>query len=139
MHGVRADEVVVVQDHSDLVRELCQLVYQGAHQRLDGRELGRTQRGKDPFAYSRFDALKRAKEVREETRRVVVCFVEGDPGDGSSIFRTINSPFAKQGGLAETGRSGDEGQPASFTGGEGIAQARAATRLGRTCGRAAWS
>ena len=58
--------------------------------------------------------------------RVVVCFVQGEPGDRSfTTLRMVGRPFAQQCGLAETRRGGDERQGTSLAGGEDIAQARA--------------
>ena len=62
---------------------------------------------------------------RLETRRVVVHFLKGDPGDGSSTLRTLGSPFAKQGGLPEPRRGGDERQLTPLGPVEAFAQARA--------------
>ena len=50
MDRIRIDQVVVVEDHGDLVCDFGQLVDQDPHQRLDGRHLRRTQRGQDPLA-----------------------------------------------------------------------------------------
>jgi hypothetical protein len=66
--GFRADQVVVVQDHRDLSFDAGQLVDEGAHHRLDGRKLRRTQRGQDPLTDVPLDGPKRAGSLSDSSR-----------------------------------------------------------------------
>jgi len=60
--------------------------------------------------------------VGPKTGRVVVVFVQRDPGDGPLGAR---GPFAQQRGLAKAGRRGDEGELAVQTRVQPLDQARA--------------
>ena len=106
MDRIRIDQVVVVEDHGDLVCDFGQLVDQDPHQRLDGRHLRRTQRGQDPLADPLFDLLERTHQVGQERAG---SLSERSRETQATDFPSLEllRPIAEQGGLAEARRGGD--------------------------------
>ncbi|NIV35263.1 MAG: hypothetical protein GWN58_39150, partial [Anaerolineae bacterium] len=128
MNRLSRDEVVIIEDEGvGATRVLVvgtglgtgdsrDLVDQASQKHLDRRRLGSLERVQ--HALSHDGSLVRAPgqrlegggEVRQETGRVVVAFVKGDPGDrqGRATPAPVVGPFAQQRGLAKAGRRGDE-------------------------------
>jgi hypothetical protein len=65
--------------------------------------LGRLERCQQLSAYSYPDSLERFAKVGNETRRIVIPFIQQQPGDRPPAAR---DPFADEGGLIKTGRGG---------------------------------
>jgi hypothetical protein len=84
-HSVDAlgiDEVVVVEDHTDLSGEIGQLVDEGTQHRLHPRWLWRAQRGEDAFAEALpYGLPERSNEIGEEPDGIVVSLIQREPGD----------------------------------------------------------
>ena len=102
------EDVVVVEDEHDIARDGGDVVEQGRQRRLGWRGLRRLEHGQHPFADPGRDRLQGRDQVGQEAAGVAVAFVERQPRHRSPAAR---DPFADQGGLAEAGRSGDQGQP----------------------------
>src|SRR5919112_699000 len=88
----------------------------------------RAQRGQDSLA----EALprrppERSDEIGEEPDGIVVSLVEREPGYGPSLAAL--EPLEEQRGLAEAGRGGDQGQPASRLPLEPLGEARTRDQL----------
>ena len=100
------NEMIVVEDEQERVREGGDVVEQGNKDRFDLRWLGGLEGTQRPFPNLWRHCPERGDQVFEEARRVAIGFVEREPGD-----RTIatGDPFAEQGGFAKARRGGDEG------------------------------
>ena len=112
VHRGRVDNVVVVQDEDEGLRDGGDLVEQSCQERIRRRWLGGLERSQCPCANTRGDRLQRCYEVRQEAGRVAIPFVKRQPGPENRRFSAIASrePFADQGGLAKTGGRGDQDQ-----------------------------
>ena len=86
---------------------------------------GRAEDGQDAFPYPGRDRLQRRDQVGQEAGGVAIAGVEGQPRRRSPAAR---DPLADQGGLAEAGGRGDQGQPGA--GGEAVVQPLHQSRSG---------
>ena len=102
--------MVVVQDKDEIVRDGGDLVEQGCQKQFDRRRLRRLKRGSTtPRQCLRRDRLQSRDEVSQKTSRVVIPFVQRQPGD-RLVRTTGGNPLADQRGFAKAGGGGDEGQ-----------------------------
>src|SRR5439155_26672764 len=101
------DRVVVVQDEDEPVRERGEFVEQGRQDRFGRRWLRGLERSQNLSSNIRRDHPQSGDEVRQEASRVVVTFIQRQPG-GRSL--ATGEPLADQRGLPEAGRGRDEGQ-----------------------------
>src|SRR5215213_5031708 len=130
MDALGIDPVVVVEDHSDLSREIGDFVDKNTQHRLHPRWLWRAEHGQDTFAEALpYGSPKRSNEVREEPDRIVVSFIQRHPGDGLVTSLAVLQPLDEQSGLSEASRSGDQGQLATGFSLESGGQPRARDQL----------
>ena len=84
------DQVVVVQDEDERVREGGDVIEQGRQDRVDGRWLRRLQHTQYTLSNRRRNGLQRSDEVQEKAGGVVLPFVQRQPGNWSlAIERPI--------------------------------------------------
>ena len=102
----------------DVLEERCQ-------RRLERHWLRRPEQGQHAGADPGRNRLQRGDQVGQEPAGVAVTLVKRQPCHGSPAAR---DPLADQGGLAEAGRGGDQGQPAA--GGQAAVQALHEARAG---------
>ena len=102
------EDVVVVENEDDVARDGGDVVEQGRQRRFGRRGLRRLEHGQHPVSDPGRNRLQGRDQVGQEAAGVAVAFVERQPRRRSPAAR---DPFADQGGLAEAGGSGDEGQP----------------------------
>ena len=107
MDPCRVDEVNIVQHQDKWLGRGGNVVDQGCHHRLDQGDLRGPQQAQDITAQGPLHLLQGSDEVLHKAHRVVVAFVQGEPGDSP---RTMTDPLAEQRRLAKAGRSRDEGQ-----------------------------
>src|SRR5215831_18653832 len=81
------NHVVVVQDEDERVSYGGQVIEQGRQNRFGWRWLRGLERTQDPCSGSGRKSLQSSDEVRQKAGRVVLPFVQGQPGD-----RSLNSP-----------------------------------------------
>src|SRR5215204_3081204 len=98
MDLIGVDEMVVIENYGQVVREVGELVDKGACQPFNGRRSWRTQRGENTLPDLLLDSLERGHQVGEKACRVVVCFVERNLGD---------TLFVRPGGAERCRRDGD--------------------------------
>src|SRR3712207_3579517 len=110
--GFGIDQVVVVEDYEQLVRNASYLVDQGSRQRFDTWWFRRMQRRENTLPDPLLDRSQCGYEISQEPRRVVVSLVKRYPGHGPLAAHPALRPFDEQGGLAEARRGGEERQPA---------------------------
>ncbi len=101
------DDVVVVEDENEIVRDGGALVEQGRQGRFGWRRLRGPERTQHAFSNIRRDRLQSGDEVSQKARGVAIRFVQRQPSGWP--FAT-GDPFAKQRGFAKAGGGGDEGQ-----------------------------
>jgi hypothetical protein len=95
------DNMVVVEDEHNIVREGGELVDQRRQDRFGRRWLRGLKHTQQAPADSRRDRLQRGDEVRQKAREVVIPFVQRQPGGWSLAVcdpRTDQCGFAKAGG-----------------------------------------
>ena len=103
------DHMVVVEDKDEIVRQGGDLVEQGGQDRCGRQRRRGVEHSHHPRPDLRRDRLQGSDEVGEEARRVVIPVVQREPG-GRAV--APGDPCADEGGLAEAGGGGDEGQGA---------------------------
>ena len=101
------NNVVVVQDEDEIVRDCDDLVEQGRQDRFGRRRPRGLERTQHPFSDVRGNRLKSGDYVRQKARGVAIPFVQRQPG-GRSL--ATGEPVAEERGLTEAGGGGDEGQ-----------------------------
>ena len=82
MDRLGLDQMLVIEDETKVARDKGNLVNQGRNSRLNWWWLGRVEEGQRGLPDSGIDRLKRSDEVGEEARRVVVVFLQRNPGCG---------------------------------------------------------
>ena len=109
------DRVVVVEHEKDIPSDAVDVVDQVGEDRLGRRRLGRLEGGHRVGPAARLGAVQSGGKVEKELEGVVVCLVEGEPGDVKLriLPRALVDPSAEQRGLPESGRGSDEGQLAT--------------------------
>jgi hypothetical protein len=127
----RLDQVVVVQHQHVRIRPGGQLVDQRGHYRLE-RPRRRVQQCGDTLPDPGVHLVQGGGDVAPEPRRVVVAFVQRQPGDRS---RAVVGPVGQQGGLAEPGRGAHQGELAGGALGQPLQQPRAGQEPGAGAGR----
>jgi hypothetical protein len=100
------DQVVVVQHQGDPALPRGELVDDHGHHRLRRRR-GTLERGGDPLADAGPHPVQRSGHIAPEPGRVVVAFVQRQPGDR---LPAAVGPVGQQGRLAEPGRGAHQGQ-----------------------------
>jgi hypothetical protein len=75
------DQVVIVEDEDEWSRRGGDVVDQAREERLWRGRLGSLQHSLGGLADFGINPLQGCHEIGEEARRVVVVFVEGEPGD----------------------------------------------------------
>ena len=103
------NSVVVVEDKDEIVRDSGDFIDQSRQNRFDGWRLGGLERPQHSSPDVLRNRLQGSDEVGKKARGVAIPFVQRQPGDRPPA---TGDPLADQRGLAETGWSGDEGQPA---------------------------
>ena len=81
------DRVVVIQDEQKVLRDGGNFVEQGGQNGFDLQRLGGLERSQQPLPNSRLDRLQRFYQVRDEARRIVIPFIQRQPGNRSSRNR----------------------------------------------------
>ena len=94
---------------------------------LNSGRRGGTEHRQGSFASPWLCLLQRGSQVRPEARRVIVPFVQREPGDGPPA---AGGPLAQQRGLAKAGRGGDEREFAVQARVQPLDQARTRDQLG---------
>ena len=106
---VVVDQVVVVEDQPHLARCCGQLVEQSGEHKV-GRQWGGGDELQRTRANAGHGALEGAHDVRPERRRLVVRLVEREPRYGAVAVGCLPKPLGEERRLAESRRSGDQGQ-----------------------------
>ena len=101
------DNVVVVEDEDEIVRDGGDFVEQGRQDRFGRRGPRGSEDPQHAFSDIRRDRPQSSDEVSQKARGLVVPFVQRQPGGRSPA---AGDPFAEERGLAEAGRGGDEDQ-----------------------------
>jgi hypothetical protein len=107
VNGSGIDEVVVVEDDNEIVRDGVNFVEQGCQDSFGRRWLGGLERAQHPFSDIRRDRPQGGDEVSQKARGVVIPFVQRQPGGRPTA---TGEPFTEERGFAEAGGGGDEGQ-----------------------------
>src|SRR3989304_860300 len=107
--GFRLDKVIVVQDKGKTLRDGGDVVAQSCEHRLDGWRRGGMKKCPGSLTNSRLQCFQGGDEVVPETYRVIIPFIQRQPGGRRSPLALI-CPFAYQRGLAKAGRCRDEYQ-----------------------------
>ena len=102
----RLDQMVVIEDEHRVGFQVGELVEQGGQDRLDARRLRGAEQGQGSLPRARLEPVDRRNEVAPEPRRVVVCGIQGEPGNRPTA-RQVRGPHAQQSSLAEAGRRRD--------------------------------
>ena len=105
VHRFGVDDMVVVEDEDDTVRESRDLVEQGRQHRFDRWRLGRLEHAQHPFPNIRRNRPQGGDEVGQEARGIVVAFVQGQPGGrpvGNLAIHSLTSVLFPKPAEAET-------------------------------------
>ena len=101
----------IVENQDDVALDLGQLVEEDRDKRIVRRR-GAGHLGERVASSSEGGAEGR-DDVRPEQRRLSVCLVEREPGDGPPLDRRLREPLGQQCRLAEACGRRDERQPGS--------------------------
>ena len=104
------NQMVVVQDKDEIVREGGDFIEQGCQNRFGWRRLRGLEHSQHPFSNIRCNRLQSRDEVSQKAGGVVIPFVQRQPGDRSLA---TGDPFADQRGFTKAGGGRDEGQLAA--------------------------
>jgi hypothetical protein len=109
VNSFRPDQVVVIQDEHKITRRSRQVIDQSGQYRFEWVGLRRMQhrQGRLPGPWT--NPLDGGDDVVPQADRVVVPFIQGDPGGGLGRLARGN-PLGKDRGLTESGRSRDQNQ-----------------------------
>ena len=99
------EQVVVVQDQDEMVRNGGQVIEQGRQQRFDGWGLRGLEHPHQPSSNRWRKGLHRRDEVRQKAGGVILLCVQRQPGRWCTAF---GQPLREQGGFAKTGGGRDE-------------------------------
>ena len=123
----RLDDVVLVEDQGDVVRQVLDLVYQGGRQSTARHDARRVQKRKDSVTDANSGAVERRDHLAPETGWIVVVWIEREPCD-----RPLRSsgPLGNQGRLAESGWRTNQHQLARHAAVERCGQAGSGEPLG---------
>ena len=108
--GLGLENVVVVEDESEVVLNRIDFIDQCRQDRLDRWRLRRTQHGQSALANTRPHGLQCGDEVGPEESGVIVALIKRDPCCGPFAGRGRCQPFGQQRSLAETRWRGYESQ-----------------------------
>ena len=101
------NDVVVVKDEDETVRDRGDFIEQGRQNRFGRRRLGRLEYTQHPFPNIRVNRLQTSDQVSEKACGVVIPQVQRHPGDRPLA---TGDPFADKRGFAKARRGRDEGQ-----------------------------
>jgi hypothetical protein len=101
------NDVVVVEDENEIVRDGVDLIEQGRQNRFGRRWMGRPEHPQHPFSDIRRNGPQRGDEVSQKACGVAVRFVQRQPGGRPTA---TGEPFTEERGFAEAGGGRDEGQ-----------------------------
>src|ERR671916_2120492 len=101
------NNVVVIEDQDEIVRDGGGLVEQGSQKRFGRRRLRGPEHTQDTFSYIRGNGLQGSDEVSQEARGVVIPLVQRQPR-GWSL--DTGDPFANQRGFTRACGGRDEGE-----------------------------
>ena len=108
--GSIVDGMEIVQNQHEVGRLLRhQVIDQCRDHRVGRRRRGCFERAAQVLTDGRDDLLQRRAEIAQETRRVIVRFVQREPG-GGRVRGQGAYPLCHQRGLAEAGGRGDQGE-----------------------------
>ena len=122
--------VVVIQDQDpgSLVRG--QLVQQGGEEGVGGRgQGGGEEGGEEAGAQGRHQGVQGGEQAGEEAGGVALGRLQGEPGDGSGGGE-FREPGGEEGGFAEAGGSGEQGEAAGDARVQAVEQAEASDQMG---------
>jgi hypothetical protein len=117
MNRFRINQMEIVQDGRERIREGDDIVNQAGQNGVDGGGLGGLQRGQGAFAEIGVQLLDGSDKVNPKLGGVIIALVEREPGHAA---RGLGDPLAEQSGFAETGRGGDQGELFIQTGVEAL-------------------
>ena len=116
------DNVVVVEDEDEIVRDRVNFIKQGRQGRFDWWWLRGLELTQHPFSNIRRNCLQSGDEVSQKACGVAIPFVQRQPGCRPLA---TGEPSAEERGFTEAGGGGDEGQFAVQTLVEALDQAGA--------------
>jgi len=114
VNGQRPDAVIIIQDENEPARAGSDVVDQGREQHLPWRRFGTLQHGFNAPADAPIHALQGRQEVGQETGRVAVGLIKGEPSESPRrVFARLEvlQPAGDQGRLAIAGWRRDQRQP----------------------------
>src|SRR5438552_3031048 len=101
------NNVVVVKDEHEVVRDCGDFIQQSGQNRFDWWRLRGLEHTQHAFSNVRRNRLQSSDEVSEKAWWVVIPFVQRQPGDRSLA---TGEPFAEQRSFTKAGGCRDEGQ-----------------------------
>src|SRR5690348_3392686 len=99
--------MVVIKDEDEMVSYGSHIIEQGRQNRFGWRWLRRLEHTQHPFSNIGRNRLQSSDEVRQKAYRVVIPFVQRQPG-GRSL--ATGDPSTDQRGFPKAGGGRDEGQ-----------------------------
>src|SRR5438067_10838333 len=104
MDPLGADQMVVIEQQHDALREGADVVEQRAQQGFDWHWLRRMQQHERVFTDLSVQRLQRRDEVGPEERGLIIALIEGHPCRAALSGLGSCKPLSKQRRLAETSR-----------------------------------
>ena len=132
VHLARVNEVIVIQHQDDIIRHISEIIdEQGGHV-IGWRDLRRLEQVHCCLERIGKDGSQGSGKCVHEEAQLIVVFVKGEP---SRLAVTRLQPLDQQGGLAKSGRRGNQRDLAAEPG----VQALEETGAGNQIAAAAWS
>jgi hypothetical protein len=119
VNGFRFDQMVIIQNKDDFLGDGSQIVDQGDQNGVGGWRLRGLEHVQGPladFSVNLLDLVKRCDEVDQESHRIVIIFIQREPGHLDRlamdflVYPQIFQPMTDQGGFAKASRGGDQSQ-----------------------------
>jgi hypothetical protein len=99
------DDVIILEHEDKILLDTNDVVDQPREDLLDDRRLHGIQRRAQTLADTAVNCLEGGIHIAPEMQRIIIAFVEGEPGKGESA---CPGPVTDEGRLAEPCRGGDE-------------------------------